>query len=127
MTATFDVSEVTALAADIAASGKTAIEEARTIVQQGALNIKTRARELAGGMPHAPRYPYSITYDTTVTDTSIEAEIGPDKDLPVGALGNIFEYGTSRHGPYRPHMGVALTEEEPRFERFVDALAARLL
>ena len=112
MTTTWDVSQVDQLASDLDGVAQSVPDDAAAIVEKGALNIKTTARDLASGIKHAPEYPYSITYDVNVNSgfggVVIEAEIGPDKALPGGPLGNIFEYGTSAHGPFLPHLGPAL-------------------
>ncbi|GAB2951920.1 hypothetical protein GCM10027280_45380 [Micromonospora polyrhachis] len=101
-----------------------AMPEVRKVVQKGALNIKTDARQRISGHPHAPAYPYSITYDTQVTGNSAVAEIGPDKGKRQGALGNILEYGTLKNAPL-PHIKPAADEELPRFERALEDLAAK--
>lgn len=96
----------------------------RAVVQKGALNIKTSARRRISGHPHAPAYPYSITYDTKAGPTSAEAEIGPEKGKRQGALGNILEYGTVKNAPI-PHIRPAADEELPRFEKALGDLADR--
>lgn len=95
--------------------------DARKVVQRGANNVKRDARRLVTGLAHAPLYPQSITYDTALKAGGWEAEIGPDKDRPQGALGNILEYGTSKNAPLT-HLGPALDLEGPRFERAMEEL-----
>ena len=98
-------------------------------------SIRDTARENASGMAHAPQFPYSITYDF-VGDThgggalgafiggrgayDLELEVGPDKERPQGALGNLFEYGSVNNAP----MGImhgALQANEPELERGISA------
>jgi hypothetical protein len=68
---------------------------------------------------HNARAPYAINYDVNVDGATITAEIGYDKDLPGGSLGNLLEYGSRNSAPHRD-LGRALDAEETRFE---DALA----
>jgi len=86
------------------------------VVTKGALNVKNEARKNAqrSAGRHARRYPDSITYDVTNAGHRISAEIGPDKNKPQGALGNLLEYGSSKNPPHRD-LSRALDAEEPRF------------
>lgn len=94
----------------------------RKVAVKGAMNVRddARARIIAqSARGYLPRYPNSIGY--TITESSgaaITAEIGPDKNRPQGALGNILEYGTSTRPPF-PHLQPALDAEADRFERFL--------
>jgi len=111
--------ETEALAADLALAPARLIVALTAVVSKGALNIKTDWRASAAGLPHAPLYPKSISYDMSVSANRIEAEVGPDKTLPQGPLGNLIEFG-SAHNP--PHLdgARALAAEAPRF---IDACA----
>ncbi len=100
--------------------------EAKRIVAKAAVNVKKDARKRASGLRHAPLYPRSIGYDEVDTALGPAADVGPDKDRPQGALGNILEYGTTNNPP-RPHMGPAVAAELPRMEKAAADLAARLL
>lgn len=84
-------------------------------VEVTARTVRDDARERISGHRYLPRYPQSITYDIKATATGVEAEIGPDKSLPQGPLGNIIEYGTSKTAPL-PHLGPALDAAEPDAE-----------
>jgi hypothetical protein len=124
MGAQWEYKELTALVREFDEALVDAMPAVRAVVQKGALNIKTNARERISGHPHAPAYPYSITYDTKVSGTSAEAEIGPDKSRRQGALGNILEYGTGNNAPI-PHIRPAADEELPKFEKAMEDLAAK--
>lgn len=105
----------------------------RALRETGEL-VKGTARENATGMAHAPLFPYSITYDIVgnthgggalgafvggSSEFDIELEVGPDKDKPQGALGNLIEYGSINNPP----MGImhgALQAHEADFEREID-------
>lgn len=112
------------LAADFDRASRVVPVEVRKVVQKGALNIKTDARRRASGLAHAPAYPFSITYDTEIKSSRVEAEIGPDKERRQGALGNILEFG-SVHNPPIPHMAPAAQAELPRFEKACQDLAVK--
>lgn len=122
----FDTHDLTALAEDFEDAAAIAPEQARKVVAKGCLNIKNDARQRIAGLPHAPAYPASITYDTTLQATGAAGEVGPDKDRRQGALGNILEFGT-RNNPPRPHLGPAAEAEEPRFVSAMQDLAAKAL
>ena len=62
--------------------------------------VKNIWRTLDSGFAHAPRYPYSISYDLDLRADGIEVEVGPDKSMPQGALGNLIEYGSSHNPPH---------------------------
>jgi hypothetical protein len=107
-------------------AGVDAVSEARKVTAKAALNIKNDAKKKASGIRHAPHYPRAISYDTAVRGTTVTAKIGPDKDRPQGALGNILEYGTSKNPPYA-HLGPALDYEAPNLERYLGELGEGLL
>lgn len=121
-----DTRQLLTYAADLDAAAAAAPGEVRKVVQRGALNIKTDWRRRWTGLAHAPRLPYAVTYDTREMPGGASAEIGPDKDKPQGALGNIVEYGTVNNAPI-PGGAPALAAEAPRFERALEDLAVRLL
>lgn len=126
-----DASDISKLAADI---GKAPSKSGRTLrqaIEVTAVKIRDTAREKASGLEHAPAFPASITYDVGANlsllretfgdggaDTLI-AEIGPDKDRPQGALGNLLEYGSVNNSP-RGIMHGALQENQADFEKGID-------
>lgn len=126
MAGAVDVREVHAFAVDLDAAAAVAPAEVRKVVQRGALNIKTDWRRRWTGLGHAPRLPYAVTYDTRELPGGATAEIGPDKDKPQGALGNLIEYGSVNNAPI-PGGAPALAAEGPRFERSLEDLAVRLV
>jgi hypothetical protein len=123
-----DISGLEAFVADLARVGLELERRTQQVVAKGALNIKrdwqANARATAGR--HARLYPASIGYDLTVTPAGASAVIGPDKDRPQGALGNLLEFGTSRQGGHLDGAR-ALAAEEPRFIAAIEALGGELL
>lgn len=95
----FDMSEVEALAADLAAAAAKVTAKLRPAVQADADKVKKGMQSDFGGIGHAPYFPASITFETRVTADGVEAEVGPDKGRPQGALGNILAFGTVKNGP----------------------------
>lgn len=106
--------ETELLAADLAAAPVRLLAAAMPVLAKGALNIKNDWRDSASGLRHAPLYPFSISYDITPDVDGITAEIGPDKDKPQGALGNLIEFGSSKNAPHLDGAR-ALAAEEPQF------------
>jgi hypothetical protein len=118
------------MAAALIAAGAKAVVETRTIVQKGALNIKTEGRNnvLKSAPVHNAHAAHAITYDTKIAQTTVEAEIGYDKDKRGGKLGNLLEYGGGGdRSPAHRDLGRALDAEEPRFENAIALMATGLL
>ncbi|MFF4600558.1 hypothetical protein [Amycolatopsis sp. NPDC001319] len=112
-----DMSQVDRLADDLEAIAEKAAPKVKKVVEKGAVNIKNGMRQDATGHPTFRYFPGSISYD--VTDGGMGAEIGPDKNLVQGALGNLLYFGTSRTAGVLD-INRPLNEETPRF---ADALA----
>lgn len=124
----FDNTEVDKLVQVLGQAGDAAFKNVRAIVAKGALNIKTDARRMAKGIAHAPLYPSSISFDLKTRLRTFEAEIGPDKNLRQGSLGNILEYGApARNTAPHPHMLPAAVRELPRLEKALEDAAAKPL
>jgi hypothetical protein len=122
--------EADALAAEFRRIRSRLKPEMRKVAVKAAMNVRDDARALIlaqASKGFVAQYPRSIGY--TITESSgsqVTAEIGPDKERPQGALGNILEYGTSKNPPY-PHLQPALVAETDRFERFLgDAAEAAM-
>lgn len=116
-----DRTEVDKLADTLVHAAQVAPGEARKVVQKGALKIKTAARASISDSKHFPRLAGAITYETTESDTTITAEIGPERGRPQANLAHIPEYGNSKT-PARPYMLPAGEAEAPRFEAAMQAL-----
>lgn len=105
--------------------GKVAIQGS-AVVHRGANNVVRSARELVSGLAHAPHYPAAIGYDMDYAGGAIAADIGPDKDKPQGALGNLLEYGSENNEPVM-HLGPSLEREADAFQRHAADLATDVL
>ena len=119
-------------AADLLKAAGKAIVGTRAIVQKGALNIKNDARKnVAQSAPmHNAHAQYAITYETKNDFKAgvSRAEIGYDKDINGGALGNLLEYGGGGdRSPAHRDLGRAFDAELPRFEEALAMFAGKLL
>lgn len=123
----FDVTGLNELVADMSKAPLQAQIKARGVVQKGCLNIKQDWQQRASGLRHAPAYPASITYETQERGNgNVEGVIGPDKDRPQGALGNLIEYGSVNSPPHGDGAAASLSEE-PKFIKAMSDLAGEAL
>lgn len=111
MTDLVDVRELTKLAEDIGAAWAKVAPEVTAATLAVGRKIQADARASAP-RGHARLYPNSITTTTKRTARGIEVEVGPNKDLPQGALGNLLEFGSSNNGPH-PHLVPAWENAQP--------------
>lgn len=111
-----DFSQVDRLADDLLDVPAETRPKFRAVISKGALNIKNGMRAEASGGHSYRHFPRSITYDLT---GEFEAEIGPDKALVQGALGNLLYFGRSKTAGVLNING-PLEREAPRT---VDAIA----
>lgn len=113
----YDTAEVRKLSQDLGRASAKVVPAVHAVVRKGADNIKRDmvAEATAGSDTGYYRaFPHSITYDMRATLGAIEYQIGPDKLLPQGALGNILYFGTSKNAPELNLLG-PLEREEPNF------------
>lgn len=118
-----DFSEVDKLVADLGTVAATAGQYVRKAVEVGARNVKDDWRDFSKAQltPGSARlFPFSISYDITSEagplSSTVQAEIGPDKDKPQGALGNLLEYGSVNNAP-KSYGANALKANESDFQR----------
>ena len=109
-----DLIGMDAVADDFARAGLLIGTKVMAVTAVAARNTRDDARAFAAGMSHLPHYPRSITYDVAVEGGQVVGEVGPDKDLPQGPLGNVLEFGTANNPPY-PHLGPAFDRELPNW------------
>lgn len=119
-----DFSEVDRLAAELEVDADAIRKKVPPVVRKGALNIKDGMRADATNARHYKHFSRSITYDET--NGGMGAEIGPDKALVQGALGNILYFGTSKNTPVLNLEG-PLEKELPRFESALADVAEEIL
>ena len=110
----FDTSDLDNLEADLGKMSVPVLRNVRKAVEITARKIKDDAKSIIAGHRFLKAYPASITYDMKYGLTSVTAIIGPDKNRPQGALGNIIEYGSVNNPPVK-HLGPALEKNEEDF------------
>lgn len=112
------------LLADLQTAGTRAMDGIYATTAKAALNIKTEAARNAPNRHGSLKlYPKSITYDIErFGRVGVQAEIGPDKDLPQGALGNLIEFG-SVHNHAEPSLIPAWEKESETWIKFVSDAA----
>jgi hypothetical protein len=121
---TIDFSQVEALADKLDLDAQEILKKTKPVVSKGALNVKNGMRIDAADGGHYKHFNRSITYD--INDDGLTAEIGPDKALIQGALGNILYFGTSKNAPVI-HLEGPLNKETPRLERVLGDVAEDIL
>lgn len=130
MSSSFDIrmTGLNELRADLGSAITKAPVQTRQAVEVTSRKVKDSMRARAAEIgPHAKAYPNSISYDILYANAvSVRSEIGPDKDKPQGALGNLLNFG-SVHNPPHEHVGAALDENEADFERGLDLAMASIL
>lgn len=98
-----DWREFEELARDLESVPEKAGKYIRKAVQVSATKVKEHWRDQAKGLAHAPAFPSSITYDLKGFQgfgvSVLSAEIGPEKGLRQGALGNLIEFGSRNNAP----------------------------
>lgn len=119
-------------AADLLGAAAQVTVRAKAVVKKAANNVKTDARKnVAASAPvHNAHAQYAITYDEPEITASfrVESEVGYDKDITGGALGNLLEYGGSGdRSPAHRDLGRAADAEEARFGDALQAMALKLL
>jgi hypothetical protein len=112
--------DLRSLAHDLSEAPRRAQRDAVAVVEHAALNVKNgwrdNAKKSAGH--HARAYPATVSYEMGALSAlagQVEAEIGPDKNKPQGALGNLLEFGSVNSPPHNDG-GRALRDEAPKFE-----------
>lgn len=119
-----DWSQVEALADELELDADTFRKKVPPVVRKGAVNIKNGLRADAANGGSYKHFNRSISYDEI--NGGLGAEIGPDKSLIQGALGNILYFGTSKNAPVLNLEG-PLNQETPRFENALADIAEDIL
>jgi len=122
----FESPDLDRLVADFGSAGARVRPAVRAVVVRGAVNIKKAAKAAAPNPHFAGLYINSITFDVVETGDTVTAEIGPDKNKPQGALGNLLEFGGSKWPPH-PHLVPAWEAEIEPTERWVGEVAGQVL
>lgn len=115
MTASFDTSELYALAEDLGAIAGQTFRTVRSVYVEAADDLRDKwranAKETAG--QHGRLYPLAITAEEHV-GTRLDFEIGPESNKPQGRMS--FEYGSVNQPPHLDGQRAA-DEMIPTIER----------
>lgn len=118
-------------AAELLTAAVAVLPQAAMVVKKAAQNIKDQAQAnvLQTAPVHNAGAHKAITYDEPMIGPArVSTEVGYDRDLPGGALGNLLEYGGGGdRSPAHRDIGRAADDEEPRLEAAARMLAGRLL
>lgn len=116
-----DIEGLNELVRDLTEAPGKVQRRAPLVITEGARMVQTKWRQEAGFSRHAPYYPASITFELRWKGSALEAEIGPDKALPQGALGNLIEYGSANNPPHGNDVA-SLAEAAPKVEKALEGL-----
>lgn len=123
-----DTSELTRLADDMRAAGRSVGNAVAPVIKKGAQNIKQQMAAEMGASAHFKGAASSISYDFRADLTGVEALIGPKSGRgEPGALANIAYFGTSRGGGTVADPVRAMEAEAPRLEQAIADVLGDLL
>lgn len=117
------VDDARKLAADLTKKALTDYALVAATVKKGATNLANQYREDAESSGTTRHFAGAIGYDTSLS--GLEAEVGPDKDKPQGALGVLLYFGTSDTPPVLDFDGPPQVEE-PKFHAALEAITGNL-
>jgi len=121
-----DLSDVNRYIAELDRVPSRADKELVRVGERGAYNIKKDWQAAWSGHSHIPQLPAAVTYERMTRATELEWVVGPDKNRPQGALGNLIEFGSVKNAPI-PGGQPALDREAPRTERAIADVLERVL
>lgn len=108
---TFDMREVTKLAADIGKVAPAVVAPLAGVLTKSSTAIRQDLRKGSKGHPRFPSFPSTITFDIR----GLSSEIGPEK-RGAGNLGVLLYFGSVNNGAVLEHPTGALNRERPKFE-----------
>ena len=113
-----DTGELTAHAFLLSGAGVAARPTVEAATRLAAQRVTSMARARFIGTRYWRSYPRTVTSDVEWSGTLIEAEVGPRMGRKTqGSMGHWLEFGTSRQGPIKPHLGPALEANRDVYEK----------
>lgn len=123
MAAIVDTSQLKAHVFMVQAAGKVAQKGVEAATKLAAQRVRDTAKLPFAGTRYWKGYPATLGFDVESKGRSVEAEIGPRMgNKTQGSFGHWLEYGTSREGPIKPHLGPALAANEEPYMRALGAV-----
>lgn len=116
--------ELRELAENLGKIAGSAVKDVDEVAKKGAMNIKKEMAYSASWSEHFKGLAGAISFDSAYRPGAVRYEIGPDKNRPGGAIGNVAYFGTSRGGGTLD-IEQPLNSEGPRFQSALEALAAK--
>ena len=119
---------LSSLAADLLSATVRANAALQPLMLQQAKEVQRswRATWPWNGSPHLPALGMSVTYSIEAGPGGVTADIGPDKNLRQGALGNLIEFGSVNNPPH-PGGDPAVVKQAPIMETAMMALGMTVL
>lgn len=109
---TIDTSEFDRAIAQLNDLPRPVLRFVRSAVQYNINLVKADWRGRLQGNEFAPRVPFSITYDTKLLASGIEAEIGAEKHVgKQGGIALLLEYGAPKRGLSARGYGAASLQD----------------
>ena len=121
----FDTSELDRLAADFTVAAAKIVPALLPTTNKTGVQMKAILKKDSTGHSHLPGLPSKAEYDVKSAATSVTLEVGFRKEGQ-GNLANIAAYGSVNNAPVLD-ITRGLTEELPKFMRFIGEAAAKAL
>lgn len=123
------IAELRELSKNLGKVAGSAVKDVDAVIKRGAQNVKTEMVYSVYWSRHFNSkkrrgLAESISYDSHYLPGKVRYVIGPDKNKPGGALGNIAYFGTSRGGGTLD-IGQPLRSEEPKTMDALSKLAEK--
>lgn len=128
VSASVDTKQLRVHAYELASTGPIAMTGIHAVTKLATQRIQSQARGIVGGSRHWWALAGHITTETDRGTTEVKGEVGYARPPGgQGKLAHLAEYGSSKSGPLRPHLGPALDlNEEPWVQALVAAAVAPL-
>ena len=119
------------LVADLGKAPKEVFSGAQTILEAAAFKIKDELRSEVQASPSLRAAARSVSYDSKASLRGLRVEVGFDKMISGGPLGNIFEFGVKSPqgamGGGKGALQAAVGRELPAVDKHFNDLLGRVL
>ncbi|MCQ9367954.1 hypothetical protein NQ036_06810 [Brevibacterium sp. 91QC2O2] len=124
-----DDSELEKLATGLRKIAPRVIREGKPVMAKGALNVKKGLQAGAKKSRHFYPIARSISYDTKAGHSTVETEVGVDRDRGNGQqhLAGIAYFGGARGGGGTLDFDQPMADEEPNIDKYLDQILQKAL